>query len=111
MTPTLNPLKDTCKAGEVTLKAGQTIDYKSATERKISMGKIVSFMYPGNRQENTGSVWMRVVDVENVQMSEWLSVGVWYDQHKRGMFTKLQTSKQAAKNDSPEPEDDIDLPF
>jgi predicted component of type VI protein secretion system len=110
MIPKLNELRDTCTAGEVTLKKGETIDYKSAVEkRKISMGKIADFIHPGERQGDKTTVWMRIIDIQNNQQSEWISVIVWYEQFKKGLFTKLQTTK-AVKNDSEEQEDD-NLPF
>jgi hypothetical protein len=73
------------------------------------MGKIANFKYSGYRQENTESVWMRVVDIEEPTKSEWISVSVWAEQNKKGYFKKL-TAKPIS-NASTEQEDDDDLPF
>lgn len=107
----LNEIGDTVTlpTGEQ-LKVGQNIDYKSATEQKISIGKIAAFKYSGYLQENKTSIWMRVVDVEENTKSEWISLTVWQDQSKRGFFKKL-TAKPPVTNASTEPEDDDDLPF
>jgi hypothetical protein len=105
----LNAIGDTYVSKNVTLKVGQSIDYKSATEPRISMGKIAAFKYAGHQQENKESVWMRVVDVEENTKSEWISLNVWEDQNKKGYFKKL-TAKPVT-NASTEPEDDDDLPF
>ena len=105
----LNAICDTYVSKDVTLKVGQSIDYKSATEHKISIGKIAAFKYSGYQQENKESVWMRVVDVEENTKSEWISLTVWEDQNKKGYFKKL-TAKPVT-NASTEQEDDDDLPF
>lgn len=110
MTPKLNERKDTCTIGEITLKKGQSVDYKSAVERLISNGKIVDFIHPGNRQSDKSSVWMRIVDTVNKERSEWIAVSTWYEQNKRGIFKPLQTSKPK-KNANREQEDDVDMPF
>lgn len=107
--PVLMPDKSNCTIAEVRLKLYQNIDYKSATERRVSVGKITEFKYPSAGHENKpdkSSVWMRIVDSQNVQDSEWVSVAVWYEQYVAGLFGK----KQEVKVESIEQED-TDLPF
>lgn len=107
---TINEIGDTCTltTGDE-LKVGQSIDYKSATEQKISMGKIAKFIYSGYLGENKSSIWMRIVDVQESTKSEWISVSLWEEQNKKGYFKKL--TAKPIPDASTEQEDDVDLPF
>lgn len=96
-------------AGELILKVGQTIDYKSATEYKPSIGKIEKFMYAGHSEENKDSVWMRIVDSTDNNQSEWISVNVWKEQYDKGMFGN--NNKKPKTNGSKKPEDSSKYAF
>jgi hypothetical protein len=109
--PVLAPDKSFCTIGEVRLKLHQNIDYKSATERRISVGKIVEFKHPGAGTDNKpekDSVWMRIVDSQNVQETEWCSCALWYEQYNNNLFGN---KKMEVVNESTESTDTDDLPF
>lgn len=105
----LMPDKSLCKVDGLHLKTGQVLDYKGATENKLSMGRIVAFKYAGNfDQENTESVWMLVSDtLTKGGPPEWISVRTWKEQYDDGIFS---TKKQVVNVDT-EPEDSENLPF
>lgn len=107
--PKLNADKTECKIGEVTLRANQTIDYKTATENSISIGRILQFKYAGYQQSDTESVWMNVADMGERAATEWVSVVTWHNQHQAGLFTTKP--KQEAENASAEPTDDSQFEF
>ena len=102
---TLNEDKSVCNVADgVELRLQQSIDFKSAVDNKISIGKIEGFMYAGYEQENKASIWMRLVDVED-SSSEWISVTVWNSQRERGFFGDAINKPKAKKNASKKSED------
>lgn len=106
--PVLAPDKSYAEIGEVRIKLNQNIDYKSATDPRVSIGKVVSFQYAGWRKQDKTSVHMRIVDVQDNNKSEWVSVYRWYCEYQRGIFGK---PKEELKNESREPDVAADLPF
>lgn len=94
--PELSKTKLECLVDEVTLKVGQNIDYKSATDRRTSAGTIKDFKHAGWKQEDKSSVWMRIVDIQSND-SEWVSVYVWKCQYDKGMFGNKKTEVNASQ--------------
>lgn len=107
-TPILSKDKTTCTIGDVTLKIEESIDYKSATEIRTSVGKIKAFIYPGFKQNDTTTVWMRIEDMVNTAVSEWISVRVWHEQYSRGLF---RNSKKPKTNVDKKSKNVSDTPF
>lgn len=99
--PQLSKTKLECLIDGVSLKVGQNIDYKSATDRRTSMGTIQDFKYAGWKQEDKSSVWMRVKDIQGKE-SEWISVYVWKCQYDKGYFgtPKNQENASETKDDN-----------
>ena len=109
--PILSADKTEVKIGDATLKVGDSIDYKSATERQVSAGKIESLMYAGYRQTDSTSVWMLVRDIVNSNVTEWISVYVWNEQRQRGFFKNISKPKKQKEDVSEKPTNPKDLPF
>lgn len=105
--PVLTSDGSVCTIGEVKINLHQNIDYKSATEKRASIGKVVAMKHPGHRAADKSSVWMRIVDSQDTNQSEWVSIPLWYEQYKAGLFG---SPIKAVEDDSTEPED-TDLPF
>lgn len=100
LNPTISEDYLRCFYADITLSVNQTIDYLSAAETKPGVGRIEAFKYAGYNQQDTESAWMNIVEVitdkgTNSRNSEWVSVRVWYEQHKEGRFTN-----QKIKNDN-----------
>lgn len=111
MTPTFDGL--TCKIGnDLVLKIDQTIDYKSAIDHRTSIGKIKEFSYAPDAQSSVlgakdkSSLWMYVEESETGE-KEWISVNVWYQHMKAGIFNNIKYKE----NDSKGTKDTEDLPF
>lgn len=99
--PVLDATKTICSLNhdDIQLKVDQTIDYKSATEEKVSMGKIKSFIYAGHDQCDKESIWMNVQDIlVEGSSTEWISVNLWLIHFKNGLFNKTKTEKNDAGN-------------
>lgn len=97
--------------GNIRIKLHQNLDYKSATGRQVSVGKVVDLIHPGYEQADKQSVWMRIVDTINTMESEWISVVTWYDQFMSGMFPTKPQTVNPLNHDSKEQDDTEDLPF
>lgn len=80
LTPVLSDDKTKCTIADLSLIANTTIDYRASDSTKTSIGKIVSFKYPGYSESDKTSVWMLIADMANDQQREWVSVAVWYEQ-------------------------------
>lgn len=105
--PILSADKTKVTIGDQELNLEQSIDYKSATEYRTSIGKIKAFMHPGYKQGDTSTVWMRIVDMGQESVSEWISVRVWFEQFKRGMFRNTKK----VKDDNKQPANPSNNPF
>lgn len=105
--PILSADRTICSIANVELKVGSSLDFKSAIEAKVCLGKIHEFKYAGHREEDTESVWMFLSDVESGDM-EWISVYVWNSQREEGIFGKVEKPKT---NASSQPENTADYPF
>lgn len=98
--PNLSQDRLSCEIDGVTLKCDQNIDYKSATEKRTSMGKILRFMHSGWQQEDKSSVWMLVKDIQE-STTEWVSVYVWKCQYDKGIFTNKIKADKHGSEESP----------
>lgn len=94
----LNSNKTECTIGDVTLQVEQTIEYKSATDHRTSVGKIKAFQYAGYKQEDTSSVWMRIEDISQPGLSEWISCINWGIQNRKGLFGRTKTAPVKNEN-------------
>ena len=101
----LNKDKTEVDLGGQILKVNQSIDYK--TGNKISIGRIDKFVNAPPPMED--SVWMYITEIEDARNKECISISVWDEQYKAGIFLNKQ-SKNILIDENREPEDD-DLPF
>lgn len=104
----LNEAKTECSVAGTTLKVGQSTDFKSAkADAKLGIGRIEAFKYAGNYDsEDKSSVWMLIAEMGKTKETEWVSVSLWCEQYKKGLFTT-----KPEPDASPEPETPEDLPF
>lgn len=96
----LNESKTECQINDVTVKVGESVDYRPAEDTKVSIGKVMKFKHPGFQECDVDSVWMLVKDAEDGG-EHWVSVNNWYEQFKRTNNV----------NPSPEPEVAPEYPF
>lgn len=97
--------------GDVAIRVGDSIDYKSATERLPSAGKVEKLQYAGYKQCDSESVWMLIRDIVNSNVSEWVSVYVWNCQRQRGMFKQQTKPSKPVEDASAKSVPTEDLPF
>lgn len=89
----------------LTVKVGETIEYKPTDSNKIGIGKVEQLKHPtgsGGVVERE-SVWMKVLDVVSGD-PDWVSVSVWHQQYVTGMFNNQKTeTKNDDTNQQPAP--------
>lgn len=111
----LDSSKTNCFVGNLTLRVGQTIDWKSATSKSVSIGKITSFKLVDPKDMK--SVWMNIADMGRENDTEWVSVDVWKEHYDNGLFSQLSKQsneqQQTKQPDAPstKQEDIEDYPF
>lgn len=90
------------------IKVGEHIDYKRPAEAKLTTGKVLSFCHA----PESDSVWMLVVEIENIKNKDWIPFGPWKEMKDAGFFeNKLQTKLIETNVDNQQPSGDTDLPF
>jgi hypothetical protein len=112
---TMNMEASEVDIGGFIIKRGQNIDFKPDNEMKLTVGKVVEFKKayndPFDYSRGHSGIWMKITEIENAKSKFWISIQVWSEQYKSGLFSnhsQLQTENLI--NVSTELSDD-DLPF
>lgn len=90
--------------GGMLLKVNQNIDYKPTGENKIAIGKITQFI----KAPESESIWAYVTEVQGGE-KDCISLTVWHDYYKAGLFSNKTTETLIDASDIEEVTDD--LPF
>lgn len=110
MKPVIANDRRSCTIGSETLQLSQSIDFKSATEQRVGVGKILDFKYAGYNQSDKDSAWMLVRDVVE-ETEEWISLNVWLEHREKGLFGVTKKTEVVSNDKSSESDNTDDLPF
>lgn len=112
---TMNKEASEVDIGGLIIKLNQNIDFKPDNEKKLTVGKVAEFkkVYwdPFDHSKGHSGIWMKITEIENAKNKFWISIAVWTEQYRSGLFANhIPPTLETLIDVSTELSDD-DLPF